>query len=222
MLLAGLTIAISAVLSVIALGQTYRRADGLTRAQVRWVLAPVVVFVLAIGVALVVGPLSDLAWPLLLITPVLIALIPVGIGIAILRYHLYEIDRIVSRTIAYAAITAILGSLFIVANIAFQTYAAPALGGDTLGVALSTLLVASLVSPLRGRVQGVVDRRFNRARYDAERSAANLADRLRDEVDLDALRRQTLEAVVGTVQPATADMWLRTAVAQRAVPTADG
>ena len=217
-LVAGMAIVVSAVLSVIGLGQTYRRADSLMRAQVRWVLAPVGVFVSAIVVALFAGPLSDLAWPLMLIAPVLI---PVGIGVAILRYHLYEIDRIVSRTIAYAAITAILGSVFIVANIAFQTYAAPALGGDTLGVALSTLLVASLVSPLRGRVQGLVDRRFNRARYDAERAATNLADRLRDEVDLDALRRQTLEAVVGTVQPARADMWLRPAVTPRAVPAGE-
>jgi hypothetical protein len=141
-----------------------------------------------------------------LVAPILI---PIGIGVAILRYRLYEIDRIVSRTIGYAAVTAVLGLAFLGTNLVLQAVLAPIVRADTLVVAGSTLFVAALFAPLRRRVQQVVDRRFHRARHDAERTAAAFADRLRDEVDLAALRGATLAAVDDAVEPAAATLWLR-------------
>ena len=134
---------------------------------------------------------------------------PVAIGIAVLRYRLYEIDRIISRTISWAAITVILGASFVAAIAVAQALIAPIAGSNALVVAGSTLLVAALFQPIRGRVQRLVDRRFNRTRYDAERTVAAFAGRLRDEVDLDALRVEILATVSAAVEPATVSLWLR-------------
>jgi hypothetical protein len=135
--------------------------------------------------------------------------LPVAIGIAVLRYRLYEIDRIISRTIGYAVVTVTLAVTFGGAILLFQAVLAPLTGGNTLAVAASTLVAAALFQPLRRRVQTVVDRRFNRARYDAERTAAAFAAQLRDEVDLRNLSGDVLQVVAQTVAPATVALWLR-------------
>ena len=132
-----------------------------------------------------------------------------GIGVAILRYRLYDIDRIVSRTIGYAAVTGVLGVVFVGTNLVLQAILAPLVRADTIVVAGSTLLVAALFSPVRARIQQTVDRRFHRARHDADRLAARLADGLRDEVDLAALRARTVEAVDAAVEPVRTALWLR-------------
>jgi hypothetical protein len=181
------------------------------RAQLRWLvwsMAFIVVgFIIGlVGDALFVNGLDGAVW---LPAIVAFALPPLAIGIAVLRYRLYEIDRLISRTIAYGLLTLLLGSLFVAVILALQALVAPFTGSNELAVAGSTLLVAALFQPLRRRVQRVVDRRFNRSRYDAERTVAALATRLRDEVDLDAVRADLLATVDATLEPASASLWLR-------------
>jgi hypothetical protein len=188
-----------------------RQARGVERAQLRWLvwsMAFIVVgFIIGlVGDALFVNGLDGAVW---LPAIVAFALPPLAIGIAVLRYRLYEIDRLISRTIAYGLLTLLLGSLFVAVILALQALVAPFTGSNELAVAGSTLLVAALFQPLRRRVQRVVDRRFNRSRYDAERTVAALATRLRDEVDLDAVRADLLATVDATLEPASASLWLR-------------
>jgi len=137
------------------------------------------------------------------------ALLPVAIGIAILRYKLYEIDRLISRTISYGVLTAIVAGLFVGFILVFQAVLAPVTGSNELAVAGSTLLAAALFQPIRRRVQRLVDRRFNRSRYDAEQTVAAFAARLADEVDLDQLRAEILATVTATVEPSSISLWLR-------------
>jgi hypothetical protein len=134
---------------------------------------------------------------------------PVAIAIAILRYQLFEIDRIVSRTVAYVLITALLIAAYAVAILVLQEPLETITGGNTVSVALSTLVVAALFQPLRRRVQAVVDRRFDRARFDAERTTAAFSERLRDEVDI-ATVTEDLDATVRTaLKPSALGLWLR-------------
>ena len=150
--------------------------------------------------------LDGLVWAPAIIS---FALPPVAIGIAVLRYRLYEIDRIVSRTISWALLTVILGATFILVVLVLQTVVAPITGSSELAVAGSTLLVAALFQPIRRRVQHVVDRRFNRTRYDAESTVSAFAARLRDEVDLERLRAEVLATATQTVEPSAVALWLR-------------
>lgn len=137
------------------------------------------------------------------------ALLPIGIGIAVLRYRLYEIDRIISRTVSYAAVTPVLGGVFVCVILVLQALMAPVTRSNTWAVAGSTLVVAALFQPLRRRIQAGTDRRFNRSRYDAQQTAAAFAGRVRDEVDLGQLSAEVVRIVEQTVQPATASIWLR-------------
>jgi hypothetical protein len=137
------------------------------------------------------------------------ALLPVAVGIAILSYKLYEIDRLISRTISYGVLTAIVGGLFVGLILAFQAVLAPVTGSNELAVAASTLLAATPFQPLRRRVQRLVDQRFNRTRYDAEQTVAAFAGRLRDEVDLEQLRSEILSTVSAAVEPSSVSLWRR-------------
>ena len=137
------------------------------------------------------------------------ATVPFSVGIAVLRYRLYEIDRIVSRTISWAMVSAVLVSVFIALVLVTQTALASITSSNTIAVAGSTLVVAALFQPLRRRVQARVDQRFNRARYDAERTVTAFTGRLRDEVDLDLLRAAITSTIGRTVQPASVSLWLR-------------
>jgi hypothetical protein len=136
------------------------------------------------------------------------AVLPLATGAAILRYRLYDIDRIISRTLAYGLLTVLLGS----------AYAAVVLGlgrllpqGSSLVVAAATLAVAAAFQPARRRLQAVVDRRFNRRRYDAALTIAAFGDRLHQQVDLEHLTTELLAVVEETMQPTQASMWLRPA-----------
>jgi len=137
------------------------------------------------------------------------ALPAVATAVAILRYRLYEIDRIVSRTIAYGLLTVILVAAYWGAILLLQGPLRTVLGGDTISVALSTLVVAALVQPIRRRVQHAVDRRFDRARFDAESTAAAFAERLRDQVDIAAVVSDLDLTVQSSLKPATIGLWLR-------------
>ena len=185
----------------------YRRARGVERAQLKWFaylgLVIVPMFLIAVATS---DAISAAAWSIALIA---LTLLPVAIGVAILRYRLYEIDRLVSRTISWAVITVILGSSFVLVVLIAQVLIAPVTGSSELAVAGSTLFVFALFQPVRRRVQRVVDRRFNRARYDADRTVSAFAARLRDEVDLEHLRTEILATVTETVEPSRISLWLR-------------
>jgi len=201
------------LLAVSSMVVRYRRVTGVERAQIRWFAAAAAVSVPAFlvstflyqapGTAGVVGNIAGA------IAYVGFALLPVAIGIAILRYRLYEIDRLISRSIAYGAITAILAAVFVAVVLAVRAILGPVTGSSTIAIAGSTLLVAALFQPIRRRVQRIVDRRFNRSRYDAEGTLAAFAARLRDEVDLEALRSEILATVGAAVEPSSVSLWLR-------------
>jgi hypothetical protein len=202
------------LLVIAALVVRYRRAMGIERQQLKWFaavgLVVVPAFVLGIlGGAVSSGPLADLSTVFWFVAIFGLALLPLAIGVAVLRYRLYEIDRLISRTIAYGLLTVILGALFVAVILVMQAIIAPLTGSNELAVAGSTLLVAALFQPLRRRVQRLVDRRFNRSRYDAERTVAALAARLRDEVDLDAVRSDILATVDVALEPSMSSLWLR-------------
>jgi hypothetical protein len=136
-------------------------------------------------------------------------LIPIAIGIAILRYRLYEIDRIVSRTLSYALVTALLAGVFVATNLALQAVLVNATGGSTVTIAASTLVVAALFQPVRRAIQRPIDRRFNRAGVDAQRVVDALASTVRDEVDLERLRGSVVATASEAVHPVGAALWLR-------------
>jgi hypothetical protein len=193
--------------AVISVFVRYRRARTTERQQLKWfglvALGEVVAFVLSIPNNSVV---SDIGW---MIGLTLMPLIPVSIGLAILRYRLYDIDRIISRTIGWGLVTGAIVATFVVAVIGLDTVLAGFTQGQTLAVAASTLVVFAAFQPVRFRIQGVVDRRFDRVRYDGQRAVDAFALRLRDEVDLLAIERGALATVDQTVRPVHAGVWLR-------------
>lgn len=200
------TVAVAWFLAGIAATVVRFRRDPVARRQILW---------FAWGLVIAIGMVMLTAVPGLqshadVLASLAFAWIPVSIGIAITRYRLYEIDRIISRTVGYLLLSGVLVGAYLVSVLTLGSVARSlTTAGDDLVVAASTLLVAALFRPLRRRVQTLVDRRFNRARYDAERTLATLGSRLRDEVDLDALRDELRTAAAATLQPASSSVWLR-------------
>jgi hypothetical protein len=137
------------------------------------------------------------------------ALLPASVGVAILRHHLYDIDRLLSRTLTYGLLTVVLGLVYAGAVVVLGQALNPRGGYSSLAVAASTLLIAALFQPLRRRIQDKVDRRFNRRRYDAAKTIEAFSARLREHVDLDTLAAEVLGVVDQTMQPTTASLWLR-------------
>jgi hypothetical protein len=187
----------------------FRRARGVERQQLKWLLYAVVIAILGVPLlSLVPSRTPELAADLASV--LLIALIPVAVGLAILRYRLYDIDRLINRTLVYGLLTALLAGVYaLVVLVLGQLFGG--VGGDppTWAVAGATLAVAALFQPARRRIQAVVDRRFNRRKYDAARTVEAFSARLRDEVDLDALSAELLAVVDQTIQPTRASLWLR-------------
>jgi MFS family permease len=211
-LLGLLTLAVP-LLSVGSLVVRYRRSVGVERAQLKWFAAVVALSVPAFLISTFLYTATGLAGVVAYVAGGVayfgFALLPVAIGIAVLRYRLYEIDRLISRTISYGVLSAIVTGLFVGFILVFQAVLAPVTQSNELAVAASTLLAATLFQPIRRRVQRLVDRRFNRSRYHAERTVAAFAGRLRDEVDLDGLRAEILATVSASVQPSPVSLWLR-------------
>jgi hypothetical protein len=188
----------------------YRRSGAEQRQQMKW-------FGAAAGfLALVIlsGPIwwtlspsfGNIAWPLLFGTA--LAGIPISIAVSVLKYRLYEIDVVVNKTLVYLVLTAILAALYFGLIVLMQQIL-PVTGDSDLAVAASTLAVAGLFRPLRARVQGFIDRRFYRRKYDATETLGDFSAHLRDQVDLDSLNRELVAVVGRTMQPAHASIWLR-------------
>ena len=175
----------------------YRRSSGERREQLKWLYSGAIVFVLSFFIP---GQAANN-----LIGPFGAAALPVCIGVAILKYRLYAIDRIVSRVISYAVVTAMLAGVF--AGLVLLTTHLLS-GHSPVAVAASTLVAAALFNPLRKRVQHAVDRRFNRARYNAEAVVAAFTARLRGTVDLDVVQGDLVDAVHHTFEPAHVSVWL--------------
>ena len=192
------------LLAILAVIVRYRRSRGAERQQLKWFLAAA--GYLALALPFLGGTKLDVAWYLLEVG--LIAL-PIAIGIAILRYRLYDIDRLISRTIGWALVTGILGAVFVAIVLALQALLAGFTQGETLAVAASTLAAFALFQPLRRRVQVAVDRRFDRARYDGQRTVDAFAEELRDKVEYVDIDHDLHRAIHDTVRPAHVGVWLR-------------
>ena len=200
----------SIILAYLSLITRFIRATGVERAQYKWFLAATgVVFVTVIGMAFTFVLGAEIAGVFYLLNLVAIGLPPIAIGIAVLRYRLYDIDRLISRTIGWALVTGIVVAVFAGVVLALQAVLAGVTQGETLAVAASTLLAFALFAPLRSRVQRAVDRRFDRARYDGERLVGAFGDRLRDETDLETIRAEVPATVDAAVRPVTVGLWLR-------------
>ena len=192
------------IVAVVYQALRYRRASGERRQQLKWLgvggATCVVFFLTTVLWSNAPAIFGDLFFPLALTA------LPLTMGVGILRYRLYEIDRLISRTLSYAILTALLAGTFI--GLIALTTDALALSGR-VGVAASTLAAAALFNPLRVRVQRLVDRQFNRARYDAEATIAAFTARLRDAVEIDTIRADLLDAVNRAVQPTHASLWIK-------------
>ena len=193
--------------SVAGQAASYRRSSGERRLQLKWLLGGSAI---AAAGALIGVPFSGSPDRVLQVAGslgiVAVIALPLSMGVAILRYRLYDIDRIISRTLAYAVITGLLVGVYA----GLVLLAEQVLGfSSTWAVAASTLVAAALFTPLRRRVQRAVDRRFNRARYDADRTVALFAARLQDAVDLGAVRAGLQDTVSASLQPAHVSVWVR-------------
>jgi hypothetical protein len=197
-----------AVAAVASLLLRWRRARGDERQQLKCLLLAAAAFLGSTLVAVVAANWLAVpgGWLFGLVGAVAV---PVGAAVAILRYRLYEIDRLINRTLVYGLVTALLAAVYAAGVFALGALLNPADGQSELAVAASTLTVAALFGPARRRIQALVDRRFNRARYDAARTVEAFSARLRDQVDLDTLSAELLGVVDRTVQPAGMSLWLR-------------
>jgi hypothetical protein len=185
----------------------YRRTDDIGRHQIRWLAAAVTVAVLVFPVAFsTTGIASTITNSIGLVA---IMAMPIAIGIAVARYRFYEIDRLISRGISCGLLTLLLVAVYATAVIVLTGPLGGLFGEGTVPVALSTLIVAALFQPIRRRVQRIVDRRFDRARFDGDRLIAAFSERLRNEVDMDAVVSDLTGIVEASVRPVRLDMWLR-------------
>jgi hypothetical protein len=197
--------------AVIDLVIRFRRASGLVRVQMRWLVASLCAIVASVVVGLLATVIlgdaaADVAWlPVIVAYPTL----PLAVYIAVTRYRLYEIDRIVSRTVGWAVVSGVLLTVFAAGVFLLQAILSGITQGQTVAVAGSTLLAFALFQPVRRRVQRLVDRRFDRARYDAERTTGHFAERMRGEVALDAVEDALVRTVAGALRPTGVGVWLR-------------
>ncbi|GAC1331706.1 MAG: hypothetical protein NVSMB13_20090 [Mycobacteriales bacterium] len=202
---AGAAVAVSALAGIAALLGRFVRARGVERQQVKWFAFAAFAAVVEVAVAVNLNAHSVIS---AVAQFVAVGALPAAMGLAILRYRLYDIDRIISRTVSYALVSALLAAVYV----GVVTALGQLVGGSSLSVAAATLAVAALFQPVRRRVQGVLDRRFNRAGYDATRTVESFSTRLREQVDLDAMLADLVATVHATVEPRSAALWLRPTV----------
>jgi hypothetical protein len=206
-----LVIGLVTILAVASMVGRFRRAHGDERQQLKWFAAAAALSVL-VWVAFIAPQFADRA-PVavrIVIVAIWLMAIPVAIGVAMLRYRLYDIDRLINRTVVYALLTALLGTIYAGVVLVFgQLFGGAAGNPPSWAVAGATLAVAALFQPARQRIQQAVDRRFNRRRYDLAETIEAFSTRLRDEVDLDTLSTELLAVVEQTMQPSKLSMWLR-------------
>jgi hypothetical protein len=196
--------AASALAAVASMIVRFRRSHGVERQQLKWFTTAAALllcsFVLSFALAPVIG--EDASWGFIALG---LLGVDLAVAIAILRHRLYDIDVVINRALVYGALTATLGALYL----ALVLLIGLAVGRSGFAVAVSTLAVAALFGPARARIQGAVDRRFYRRKYDAQRTLEAFAARLRDEVALDALDSELRAVVRSTMQPAHVSLWLR-------------
>jgi len=203
-------------IGMVALALRFRRSAGIERRQIAWLVYAGSVWVACMPGLIWLGDQGDWRVGGVLVADLmfslLIATIPLAVGIAILMHRLYDIDVVVKRTLVYGALTATLLGTYLGSVLVFRFVLSPVTGDSDLAVAASTLAVAALFRPARARIQAGVDRRFYRARYDTARTLETFSGRLRDELDLDALGTNLRTVVADTMQPTHVSLWLRRAV----------
>lgn len=203
-----------ALIWIVRLVASYRRARGDSRKQLKWLMTggavTVIAAVLGASGVLPSGPTPSGIGPLLVSIFIVTGFLglPIGLAMGILKYRLYDIDRLISRTLSYAIVTGVLIGVY-VGLVTLATRVLPF--SSPLGVAASTLIAVAMFNPLRRRVQRLVDRRFNRARYDAAVTVTAFAQRVREDVDLEAVSSEFVRAVQDSVEPAHVSLWLRVA-----------
>jgi small-conductance mechanosensitive channel len=188
-------------LSIASFVVRFRRSRGVERQQLRWYLVGAICLAIGILIGVVFNP--PVNWPFAITT----SAVPVTAGIAITRYHLYDLDRLISRAVAYLAVSAVLVAVY--AGIVIGIGALTGRTDSPILIAGATLAVAALVRPVLRRVKSAIDRRFYRRRYDAQRALEAFSASLRDEVALEQVRGRLLGTVRETMQPTAASVWLR-------------
>jgi hypothetical protein len=197
-------LALSLLVSLAGQVASYRRSSGERREQLKWLLGGFAVTVAGLALAVTLGRLTGFWSVVGHVAIVTILAVPVSMGVAIFKYRLYDIDRVLSRTLAYAIVTGLLIGIYAGLVLLAQQvlrFSSP------VAVAASTLAAAALFNPVRRRVQHAVDRRFNRARYDADQTVTAFAARLQDAVDLDAVRDDLAGVVLAALEPAHLALW---------------
>jgi hypothetical protein len=204
----GVVLAAVLLTAVASLIVRFHRTAGVERQQLKW---------FAYGMGLLpllpaAGPIADAGGPVAgaLVFPVLVSGIPVAIGVAVLKYRLYDIDRIINRTLVYGLLTALLGAVYAgVVLVLGQVFGGIGAEPPTWAIAGATLAAAALFQPARRRIQQTVDRRFNRRKYNAAKTIEAFSTRLRDQIDLDTLSTELLAVVDQTMEPTQVSLWLR-------------
>jgi hypothetical protein len=200
----GLVLALGWLLALAGQAASYRRSAGERRQQLKWLLGGFLACLAGVILGIALGPVHGVLGVIGHVAILGIYAVPVTIAVAILKYRLYDIDRIISRTLAYAIVTGLLVGVYAgLVLLATQVlrFSSP------VAVAAATLAAAALFSPVRRRVQHAVDRRFNRARYDADQTVAAFAARLQDAVDLDTVRADLAGVVQAALEPAHLTVW---------------
>ena len=208
-------LALCTLASVVSLVLRYRRSGGVEREQIKWIAfaASVVglLFLIGLVISLIYGSKPP-SWTRLLDTMTALSYtgVPIAVGLAVLKYRLYDIDVIINRTLVYGSLTATLVAVYVGSIVVLQGLVRALTGQESqLAIVASTLAVAALFNPLRHRVQGIIDRRFYRRKYDAAKTLEAFSAKLRDETDLNALSDDLVGVVRDTMQPAHVSLWLR-------------
>ena len=194
------------LLAILELGIRTAHAASREQGAMRWVFASAAIVTLFMVGVMTIGSNIPALWSLWINSTILPA---IAVAIAISRHHLYDIDRLISRSISYSLVTVILFAVFGIVNITLQTAFGSMVPDNSIAVAVSTLVVATLFQPLRVRLQRIVDRRFDRGHYDAARTVEAYAGRLRDEIDLTTLTGDLQLVTATAVQPSSTGVWLR-------------
>jgi hypothetical protein len=202
------TLTSTVALSVLGVFIRYRRSALVEREQIKWFLYACALLI-AVYVSQAFTHGNGPSW-LGVISSITFLLLPISIGISILRYHLFDIDIIIRRTLIYSIITAMLALFYFGSVVVLQQILRPLIGAESdLAIILSTLAIAALFNPLRHRVQDTIDHRFYRRKYDAQKVLARFAQTVRDEVELEKLTGELLRVVDETMQPTRVSLWLK-------------